>query len=149
MATDDDTGSPPPAYRLHYLLKRAYLQLAELVGQALEPYGIDPRELAALTLLTGDDALSQQDLARRLQVDRTTMVALVDRLEGLDLVRRRPDPGDRRKNVVELTEHGRRTGADATRAMDAVEREFLAAAPEIVPAAFRDTLWSLSRDFRH
>lgn len=149
MATDDAAGSPPPGFRLHYLLKRAHLHLATLVGQALEPYGVDPRELAALTLLIRGAAMSQQDLARQLQVDRTTMVAMVDRMEALELVRRRPDPADRRKNLIEPTEHGRRIGADATRAVDAAERQFLAAAPELSGPEFRDLLWTLGRDFRH
>ncbi|PZF83061.1 MarR family winged helix-turn-helix transcriptional regulator [Jiangella anatolica] len=149
MSTDDGAGSPPRAYRLQYLLKRAHLRLAELTGQALAPYGLDPRELAVLVTLTQDGPQSQQELARPLQVDRTTMVAIVDRLEGLELVRRRPDPSDRRKNLIEPTEHGRQTGADATRAVDAAERTFLDAAADVDAAELRDLLWALGRDFRH
>ena len=66
------------------------------------------------------------EAARRLGVDRTTMVALVDALEGKGLVERRRSEEDRRRNVVELTERGRRVRADAEEAREAAEREFLA-----------------------
>jgi DNA-binding MarR family transcriptional regulator len=113
--------------RLYPLLKHAQLRLAELVGPALAPYGIDGRELAVLNALAGQDPLSQQQIARGLGIDRTTMVALVDALEEKGLVERRPHPGDRRKKVVELTARGQDTRRRATQASEDVERRFLAA----------------------
>ena len=47
-------------------------------------------------------------------------------LEGKGLVARRPDAGDRRRNVVELTAAGRTTLAGATRASDEAEQQLLA-----------------------
>lgn len=73
--------------RLGYLLKHANLRLSELVGAALAPYGIDGREFAVLALLDSPVPMSQLDAARRLGIDRTTMVAMVDALERKDLVR--------------------------------------------------------------
>jgi DNA-binding MarR family transcriptional regulator len=106
--------------RLGYLLKHAQLGLAGHTGPALEPLGITGRELAVLTVIGGGDPLSQQEAAARLGVDRTTMVDLVDTLERKALVARRPDPADRRRNLVELTAHGTdvltRGGAAADRA---------------------------------
>jgi DNA-binding MarR family transcriptional regulator len=113
--------------RLYPLLKHAQLRLAELVGPALAPYGIDGRELAVLNALAGQDPLSQQQIARGLGIDRTTMVALVDALEEKGLVERRPHPGDRRKKVVELTARGQDTRRRATQASEDAERRFLAA----------------------
>ena len=69
--------------------------------------------------------LSQQEVARRLGVDRTTMVVLIDELESKGLVRRQRDPDDRRKNVVALTEAGRTTLRAASRASDEAERRYL------------------------
>ncbi|SDH43799.1 MarR family winged helix-turn-helix transcriptional regulator [Nonomuraea jiangxiensis] len=116
--------------RLGYLLKHANLRLAGLTGPALEPYGIDGREFAVLTVLGGPGPLSQLAVAQRLGIDRTTMVALLDALEGKRLVARRPHPDDRRKNVVELTERGRDTLEGATRVVDEAERAFLSSLPE-------------------
>ena len=113
--------------RLYPLLKHAQLQLAELIGPALAPHGIDGRELAVLNALADQDPLSQQETARRLGIDRTTMVALVDALEAKGLVQRRPHPDDRRKNLVELTGTGHDTRHRATQASEDAERRFLAA----------------------
>ena len=114
------------ASRLGYLLKHAQQRLVQAAGPAMEPYGIDGRELAVLTVLAADYPLSQHEAAERLGVDRTTMVALVDDLEAKGLVERHRSQQDRRKNIVQLTEAGTRCLDGAGRARDEVEREFLA-----------------------
>ncbi|MEV0229373.1 MarR family transcriptional regulator [Nonomuraea sp. NPDC050786] len=126
--------------RLGYLLKHANLRLGELTGPALEPYGIDGRELAVLSVLRTPEPLSQLEAAQRLGIDRTTMVALLDGLERKKLVGRRPHPGDRRKNMVELTEQGREVLEGATRAVEAAEEVFLAALPGEDARLFRQLL---------
>jgi DNA-binding MarR family transcriptional regulator len=125
--------SPEPADRLGYLLKHAQERLRSLTSAALAPHGIDGRELAVLLTLARSEPASQQQAARQLGVDRTTMVAILDVLEGKGLVTRHPDASDRRKNVVELTPVGQDTLRAASRAGAAAERQFLA--PLTEPAA--------------
>ncbi|MET0135500.1 MAG: MarR family transcriptional regulator [Kibdelosporangium sp.] len=110
---------------LIYFLKHAQLRLTELNTAALAPYGIDGRELGVLRVLTDGEPASQQQAASRLGIDRTTMVAFLDALEGKGLVVRRPHADDRRRNVVELTEAGRDILDRGGRAADEAEREFL------------------------
>jgi DNA-binding MarR family transcriptional regulator len=128
--TDRRQGSesrpPELTRRLGYLLKHAQLRLAELTAEALAPYGITGRELAVLVVLGGGEPASQQQAAGRLGIDRTTMVAFVDALEGKGLVERRADPDDRRRNVVVLTTAGGDLLRRATRASEEAERRFLA-----------------------
>jgi DNA-binding MarR family transcriptional regulator len=50
------------------------------------------------------------------------MVALLDGLEAKGLVTRRPQEGDRRRNVVELTAKGQGILGRATEASDVAER---------------------------
>lgn len=129
MAENDDSGSGVEELlgtRLGYLLKHAQLRLAEHAGPALAPYGLDARELAVLAVLAAGRPLSQLEAARRLGVDRTTMVALVDALEDKGLVERRRSEEDRRRNVVELTERGVRVRAEAEEARETAEHRFLA-----------------------
>jgi DNA-binding MarR family transcriptional regulator len=126
--------------RLGWLLKHANLRLTELNRAALAPHGIEGRELAVLLSLDEREPLSQREAALRLGIDRTTMVALVDELEGKGLVERRPHPADRRKNVVTFTEYGRETLQRAVAAADEAERRFLAPLPAQEAHAFRDTL---------
>lgn len=125
---EQSTGGLPTelAYRLGYLLKHAQQLVHERTARALEPVGISGRELAVLTLLTAGTPLSQQEAARLLSIDRTTMVAMVDELEGKELVARHPDPIDRRRNIVAVTDAGQAALRDATERLDKVERDFLA-----------------------
>jgi DNA-binding MarR family transcriptional regulator len=125
MSRNDGPG-PRLDARLAYLLKHAHLRMTDLHDAALAPHGVDGRELGALLALAAHQPMSQQQMAQRLSVDRTTMVALLDALEGKGLVSRHPDAGDRRRNVVELTGTGRDTLRDALAASDEAERAFLA-----------------------
>src|SRR5215203_507871 len=115
MATEDDLG-PRLSARLTYLLKRTLVDLETLHEQHLGPVGVSARELAVLLFLDGREPESQQQAAARLGIDRTTMVSLLDSLEAKDLVARRPDAGDRRRNVVVLTDAGKAKLSEATEA---------------------------------
>lgn len=125
MSRTDKPG-PQVRRRLGYLLKHAQARMAELNDQALAQYGIDGRELGVLLDLVGREPSSQLQAAQRLRIDRTTMVALLDTLEGKGLVSRHPHANDRRRNVIELTEAGHNTLRQAIEASDRAERAFLA-----------------------
>ena len=122
----------PPAlsHHLGFLLKHAQLDLRAISEPALAELGVTGREAAILTLLEDEGPRSQQRLADRLEVDRTTMVALVDALERKQLVTRHRDADDRRAYALELTAEGRRTVARSEGVIAAAEREFLAPLPE-------------------
>ena len=100
MSRTDGPG-PELGRRLGYLLKHAQHRMGELTAKALTPYGIDGRELGVLLVLASHEPASQQQAAQRLGIDRTTMVALLDTLEGKGLVARHPHADDRRRNVVD------------------------------------------------
>ena len=51
--------------------------------------------------------MSQNELGRRTAMDGATIKGVVDRLRTRDLVATRPDPGDARRHLVELTDNGR------------------------------------------
>ena len=145
MATTRDLG-PQLSTRLTYLLKRALVDLEDLHAEHLAPVGVTGRELAVLLLLDGRDPRSQQQAALRLGVDRTTMVGLLDGLEAKGLVARHADAGDRRRNVVELTEDGRTALVRAVRASDEAERQLLAELDDAESAQLRTLLTRLTRD---
>ena len=142
----DADAAPLPALadRLGYLLKHAQLRLAELGRAALAPFGINGRELAVLLAIDDRASQSQQEVARRMAVDRTTMVALIDDLEHKGLVRRRPDPGDRRKNVVVLTDAGRTTLRQATAASREAEQRLLGALSDDESAMLKKALQAIA-----
>jgi MarR family transcriptional regulator, lower aerobic nicotinate degradation pathway regulator len=74
---------------------------------ALEPFALHPRHFGVMTVLDKRPGLTQQDLADHSNVDRSSMVAVLDELERRGLAERRPDPADRRKRAIHLTDEGR------------------------------------------
>lgn len=126
--------------RLGYQLKHAFFRLEELHADHMAGSPADVRELSVLLLLDGGEPGSQQQAAERLGVDRTTMVGLLDGLEGKGFVERRPDPSDRRRNVVVLTDPGRKALKVARAASDKAERELLADLSPAEAKQLRDLL---------
>src|ERR1700761_7846061 len=124
--SNGEQPAPELADSLGYLLKHAHLRLSEQTGKALAPWGIDAKELGILVVIAGPEPLSQQQVAQRLGVDRTTMVAMLDALERKGIVSRHPHAQDRRRNVVELTEAGWGTFRSAIKARDGAELRYLA-----------------------
>ncbi|MZD08919.1 MarR family transcriptional regulator [Streptomyces sp. SID5785] len=113
--------------RLGYLMKHAYLRLSDLLGDALAPYGVHPKELGVLSVIAADGVeRSQNELASAIGLDRTTMVAVIDGLESKGLVARRRSDRDRRRNVVTITEAGGVCLREADRARAEAEAAFLA-----------------------
>ena len=136
----DPAPLPALASRLGYLFKHAQLRLAELTTAAMAPFGVTGRECGVLIAIDNPAPLSQADVALRLGVDRTTMVLLIDDLEAKGLVLRRRDQDDRRRNLVELTEHGRVTLDHASQAGADAERRFLSELPTSRSAEFTAAL---------
>jgi DNA-binding MarR family transcriptional regulator len=136
-----DEASP----RLAYLLKQANLRISELTEAALRPYDLSGKELGVLNVLVGREPGSQQQAAQRLGIDRTTMVALLDTLERKGLVSRHPHADDRRRNVVELTEHGHDITRQARVAAAAAEQVFLRPLTESAGDHLRQALAAIVR----
>lgn len=125
----DDQSGPGPLVtsRLGYLLKHAHREMDRLSNEALAPLGIDARELGILLVIASHEPGSQQQVAERLGIDRTSMVAFVDSLESKGLLTRHPHPDDRRRNIVELTDAGHHTTRTASEVTQRAEATLLAA----------------------
>ncbi|KAA0940505.1 MarR family winged helix-turn-helix transcriptional regulator [Streptomyces apricus] len=142
MSTEASTSADPHDV-LGYLLKHATLKFTALTDAALEPLGIDSKDFGALRVLAHREPTSQLQVAQTLGIDRTTMVTLLDVLERKGIVTRRPDPADRRRNVVELTDQGVRTYDAARTAYEETEGAFLAAVGPGAAEQLRRTLRTL------
>ena len=105
----------------------------------LEPWEFDV--LAALRRAGAPYSLSPGQLAAETLVTSGTMTNRIDRLEAHGLVRREPDPADRRGVKVLLTDAGRRSVDDALFDLVAREHEVLAH----LPASSQDELAALLR----
>jgi len=102
-----------------YNLKRAYLIVQADYRRAMESTGLSPRVFAALSFVVTLPGLTQSDLARRLGIERSGLVAIVDELEQRGYLNRTAVPSDRRVQALEPTDAGEDAYGDAiTRAQD-------------------------------
>lgn len=93
-------------------------------------YGLRQGEADVLVALyRRGGALRHRELRRAMLIGSGTLSPRIDRLEGLGLVRRRPDETDRRGNVVALTEEGRQKVPALVRGLLAIESDILADLP--------------------
>ncbi len=83
-------------------------------------------DFAALAALEEFGPLSQADIGRRLGLDRNDVNSVLTRLDSQDRVERHPDPANRRRNVVTLTDAGHRYLNALQHKADAVQAELLA-----------------------
>ena len=110
---------------ISYLLRQTTLRVQERVAESLHELGLRPPHNAVLSLLAAGPH-AQIALANQLQTDRTTMVALIDDLERMQLVERRRNPHDRRAHDVTLTNQGLALLSAARAQVSAVDDAFLA-----------------------
>jgi DNA-binding MarR family transcriptional regulator len=92
---------------------------------ALEPFGIRPRHVAALIELRDRGELTQQSLCGQLHLDPTNLVAILNELEHRGYATRRRDPEDRRRHLVEVSTKGIGVIEKVSEVMDGVEDDLL------------------------
>jgi DNA-binding MarR family transcriptional regulator len=94
--------------------------------EALAPFGIRPRHVAALIELRDRGELTQQSLCGQLHLDPTNLVAILNELEQRGYAIRRRDPEDRRRHLVEISRKGIAVLERVSEVMDGVDRDLLA-----------------------
>jgi DNA-binding MarR family transcriptional regulator len=107
-----------------WLLNQAALRANRLVSEGFEAEGMRRHHFSVLVALDEDGPASQAALGRRLGIDRSDMVAVINDLERGGLVARAKDEHDRRRNVIRATPAGekvlKRLGARADAAQAAL-----------------------------
>jgi DNA-binding MarR family transcriptional regulator len=111
--------------RVGYLIKRAQTVLHNAMADALGSHDLTVTQFAVLTGLHEEPGLSNADLARRAFVTPQSMHAVLQELERLQFVVRRPHPQHRRVLQAALTDAGRRTLKSAADAVNVVEEQML------------------------
>src|SRR5829696_1666873 len=90
---------------LTWLLSQASFALARELSAAFDPLGVTMRGYQVLATAAAG-SLTQKELADRVGLDKTTMVATIDELEEAGLAERRPSKTDRRARVIGVTKAG-------------------------------------------
>jgi len=121
-----------------YLLNRAARAIREDLGEALHPLQLSVHEYAIMRIIELGQAQTQQGVAERYGIDRSTMVEIADKLEERQLLTREKNAQDRRSYMLVLTPKGRKTLTRAKRISESVHKKFLSPLPE----AERDQLYT-------
>ncbi len=89
-----------------YNLRRAQVATFQDLMSALGDLELTPGLFGVLQIVKINAGLKQTDLANALNVDRSTVVGVVDKLENRGLVNRAAALGDRRSYALHLTPAG-------------------------------------------
>lgn len=116
--------SPPTAQQAE--IEALFFALMRRVREHLEvrtqEFGITFQQALSLRHLEEDSPTPMRGLAESLHCDASYVTSIADGLEARGLVRRRPDPADRRVKQLVLTPEGRKL-------KDALERRILEDSP--------------------
>jgi DNA-binding MarR family transcriptional regulator len=89
------------------LLRRAARRVTQLYDDHLRPAGLRTTQFSLLAQLRHDDGLATGELAERMTMDRTTLTRNLAPLVAAGWIAQRPDPADRRRTRLTLTDAGR------------------------------------------
>jgi DNA-binding MarR family transcriptional regulator len=92
-----------PGYLAAFIAEHA----TDRFEDALADQGVRSKHAQVLAVIDAEGAMSQRALCRRLRIDKSPMVGLVDDLEQLSLAERRRSDADRRVQDIHLTGKGR------------------------------------------
>jgi DNA-binding MarR family transcriptional regulator len=120
-------------YQVGFLLSRATWAMNNSVNRMLRENGladISVTYFAVLQALWGMDGLSISDLGERVQLEKSTMTSLIDRMEAAGLVRRDDHPTDRRAYRICITARGRELEEELDRVVTEAYNHLTRGVPE-------------------
>ncbi len=98
---------------------------------ALAQHDVTPSQVRAIRVLAAQEGgpenrgVRSKDLAERLKIAPRSATEVVDALEQKGLVRRSPDPGDRRATLVSLTDRGHALAEEVRRTRGVASEQLL------------------------
>ncbi|MBU6532279.1 MarR family winged helix-turn-helix transcriptional regulator [Streptomyces sp. NPDC057245] len=141
---DDQASGSLLRSDLHWLFARLKQGLATAETAVVREHGMTLWGYTVLMAIVDAPTRSQLALAQAVSVDKSKLVLVLDELEAAGLVRRRPDPADRRARIVEATDTGRRVLDAARDDVEAVEDSLLADLDAATRNALRTVLARLA-----
>jgi MarR family transcriptional regulator for hemolysin len=132
------TTSPDLGMLLALASHRLNIEMTARLGEL----GITPRAHCVLSKARGAD-MTQGEIAKLADLDKTTMVATIDALEAAGLAERRPSSTDRRARIIAVTPAGEQVVARAQEIVEGVYADVLGAMPARDRTAFVGALEGL------
>lgn len=136
------SGRPPGGLlgRPAYALSQLHQTLTTRLERALAAEGLSLRTHQVLACVDEHLGGSQQEVSESIEVDRSEMVRIIDRLEAAGMVVRERNPSDRRRHRLKLTPSGRRALRVGERVIESATENALSHLSE----AEQRTLYSLT-----
>lgn len=128
-------------------VQRAARALARRFDDALRPIGLTNGQFSLMMSLNRPEPPGMAAVAALLGMDRTTLTAALKPLRRRNLLKIKPDPGDRRGRIMTLTPKGRRLLARAVPVWKRTHIAVEALLPDGDPDRFRKNLRAVSLSF--
>lgn len=132
-------------HRPGFQIRRARQVSAWIFARECEDLDITTTQFGVLFVLRCCPGIDQITLARLLGFDRSTTGLVVDHLENKELLRRRMDPEDRRRRMLNLTAMGEQTLSEAVPCAARARARLLEAFDTVEGETFIDLLGRLLR----
>jgi len=99
--------------------------LTQSLGETIAAHGVTPGQLPVLQCLWEQDGLTQRELYQRVHIEQATMSNTLSRMQRDGLIKRKPDPNDRRAQRVLLTAKAKKLEAKLADASQTVNKAAL------------------------
>ena len=115
----------PSKHGIIRLINRVRVELIDALDLELSQFDISAPQLIVLASVANKEADSASTLCKSISYDPGAMTRMIDRLEQKGLIRRTPNPDDRRATNLELTTAGRALYPQMLAAKETVQAQFL------------------------
>ena len=89
-----------------YNMKRAFYVIKSDLVKTLKPHGLRRLTYTALVLIVDNPGLRQRQLAQAMDIEHPNLVKILDELQDLRLITRKPVQHDRRVHALHATKTG-------------------------------------------
>ena len=138
---NDFDGSGTDLCAFTYNLAHAAQDVEARVERALDEAGLSLAKMKLLRhLFNAKEPIALGALAEKNSCVKSNVTQLMDRMEGEGLVKRVPDPADRRSIRAQITAEGRRKYEAGSKRLVAAEAEVLAGFSDAERERFREFL---------
>ena len=126
MTTAEDATPARLTEKPSWLISQISMHSHRLLTERLAAAGSRGYHYRLLAALQEFGPASQVRLGRRTGMDRSDVVAALNDLASRGMVERSPDPADRRRNVITITQQGRRHLRRLDKLLAAIQDDLLA-----------------------
>ncbi|MGN1383490.1 MAG: MarR family winged helix-turn-helix transcriptional regulator [Eubacterium sp.] len=131
----------------HFLLMRCFNYSSREIVHRTSALGLLPGQPKILECLIEKDNCLPRDLGLHCGIDKSTMSSLLNKMEKQGLIRRHPDPDDRRSVRVLLTDEGRAIAEKVRKMTEDIDRFALQNLTEEEKNSLQESLQTVLKTF--